>query len=167
MKRTLCLLLITLSVSLLLPAQNMLNENGFELSMETRSERLIVTIKAPTTGWIGFGTDAGNKMKDANIIMVWVDDMMGIAMGEDHFGTSPFSHKNDMELGGSQDLLVLSGKQTGEDTVVTFSVPLNSGDEYDTELIRGESYPLLLASGESDNITTKHSRAYTGEITIP
>lgn len=167
MKKTLCLLLIGLSVSLLLPAQNMLNEDGFELSLETRNQRLIVTIKAPTTGWMAFGTGATNKMKDANIIMVWVDDMMGIAMGEDHFGTTPFSHKSDMELGGSQDLLVLSGKQTEEDSVISFSIPLNSADEYDTELIRGETYPLILAYGKRDNISRKHSRVYKGKITIP
>ncbi|OQY32601.1 MAG: hypothetical protein B6241_10545 [Spirochaetaceae bacterium 4572_59] len=167
MKKTLCLLLTALSVSLLLPAQNILNENGFELSLETRSERLIVTIKAPTIGWIAFATGATDKMKDANIIIVWVDDMMGIAMGEDHFGTSPLSHKNDMELGGSQDLQVLSGKQTGEYTLVSFSLPLNSGDKYDTELVRGKTYPLLLASGKSDNISEKLSPVYTGKITIP
>jgi hypothetical protein len=105
-------------------------------------------------------------MKDANILILWVDDNSGITMAEDHFGTGRFSHKNDMELGGSQDIIVLSGKQNETSTEVNFTIPLNSGDEFDSPLVRGETYRLLLASNDSDNISWKHNKKYAQDIVI-
>ena len=167
MKKMIPFLFLIFLTGVLLPAQTVLEENGFEMSCEVREERLVVNLKGDTTGWLAFGTNASDRMEGADIIILWVDDALGIAMGEDHFGTGPLSHEADMSLGGEQNMLVLSGRQTKEDTAVTFTIPLNSGDEYDTELISGESYPLILAMGQNDNIETKHSRVYTAEITIP
>ena len=167
MRKVMMMTVLCLLAAALIPAQSMMSGNGFDLAWETREGQLIVTLTAPTTGWLAFGTDATNKMKDANIILVWVDDATGIAMGEDHFGTGMFSHRADMQLEGSQDLQVLSGTQTQEETTVVFSIPLDSGDSYDTALQRGRTYPLLLAAGKTDNIRKKHNRVFTGEITIP
>ncbi len=165
-KKYLSILIILLS-AMMLNSQDMFERDGVKLNWEVRENKLVVTMSGPTTGWLAFGTDASRKMKGADIILVWVDDDMGIAMGEDHFGTGMFSHKNDLEIEGTQDVLVLSGSQSREETTVTFAIPLNSGDEYDTFLERGKTYPLLLATGRNDNIGRKHNWAYTGTITIP
>ncbi len=160
--------LLTISLSLFsLSGQSLFEKDDVSISWEVREDRLVVVMSAPTTGWLAFGTGATKIMRDANLIQVWVDDDMGIAMGEDHFGTGSFSHKRDIDLGGAQNLQILSGRQTQEDTTVSFSLPLGSSDEYDTLLERGETYPLLLAYGKNDNTGRKHSWAYTGTITIP
>ena len=150
-----------------LTGQSLFEKDDVSINWEVRENRLIVVMSAPTTGWLAFGTGASKIMRDANLILVWVDDDMGIAMGEDHFGTGTFAHKRDIDLDGVQNLQVLSGRQTQDDTTVSFSVPLNSQDEYDTLLERGKTYPLLLAYGKSDNTGRKHSWAYSGTITIP
>lgn len=147
-------------------SEQRIEEKGFILDWETEADKLVVTLSAETTGWIAFGIGATSVMRDANIIMLWVDDEMGIAMAEDHFGTGKFKHASDIDLGGSQDVQVLTGRQTEDTTEITFTIPLNSGDEYDTVLKRGEVYRLLLASNKSDKITWKHNRKYATDIEI-
>ena len=159
-----CLLL---SAGIFLNAQNRFSGEGFELKWEVRDNRLIADMTAPTTGWLGFGITGTGEMETANLILAWVDDMMGIAMGEDHYGTGGTSHENDMSLGGSQDLLVLAGRQTADETSVTFSIPLDSGDRYDTVLERGSIYTLLLTMSPSDDTASEYRSICTAEILIP
>nr|WP_230391371.1 MULTISPECIES: DOMON domain-containing protein [unclassified Oceanispirochaeta] len=147
-------------------SEQRIEEKGFILVWETEADKLVVTLSAETTGWIAFGIGATSVMRDANIIMLWVDDEMGIAMAEDHFGTGKFKHASDIDLGGSQDVQVLTGRQTEDTTEITFTIPLDSGDEYDTVLERGEVYRLLLASNKSDKITWKHNSKYAADIEI-
>jgi len=146
--------------------QQILEKEGFVLKWESQGENLLITVKAETTGWIGFGIGATRMMKDANMILCWVDDASGIAMAEDHFGIGLTSHKNDISLGGKQNVTVLSGSQNETTTEVTFTIPLDSGDEFDKPLVRGESYRILLASNNSDNISWKHNNRYAQEIII-
>jgi len=157
---------LILSAHAVFAQQQVLEKQGFVLKWETQGENLLVTVKAETKGWIGFGIGATSVMKDANIIVCWVDDNSGIAMAEDDFGNTRFTHKSDISMGGSQDVKVLSGTQTATSTEITFSIPLDSGDKYDTKLVKGESYRMLLASNNSDNINWKHNNRYAQEITI-
>lgn len=166
MKKKFFLILMICLLSIPVFAEQRIDEKGFTFVWKTEADKLVVTLSAETTGWIAFGIGATSVMKDANIIMLWVDDEMGIAMAEDHFGTGRFKHANDIDLGGSQEVQVLMGKQTKDKTIVTFSIPLNSGDEYDTVLQRGESYRLLLASNKSDKISFKHNKTYATDIEI-
>ena len=57
-----------------------MNTENFSLSCETRGEKLIVDLTGPGTGWLGFGLED-------NLIIVWMEDMLGLPMGEDHFGS--------------------------------------------------------------------------------
>lgn len=166
MKKKLFLILMICLLSVPAFSEQRIEEKGFILVWKTEADNLIVTLSAETTGWIAFGIGATSVMKDANIIMLWVDDEMGIAMAEDHFGTGKFKHASDIDLGGSQEVQVLTGKQTKDQTIITFSIPLNSGDEYDTVLQRGQSYRLLLASNKTDKIGIKHNRKYATDIEI-
>jgi len=159
-------IVIMILTAVILPAEQSLSGNGIDLRWKTGEDRLIVTLSAPTTGWIAFGIGAEEVMKNANIIMVWVDDDMGIAMADDQYGNGRFSHKNDMKLGGEQNVQVLSGEQTGESTSVTFSIPLDSGDRFDNPLEIGETYRYILAYGKTDNLKAKHKATHSGDLTI-
>lgn len=148
MKKALLILVLILSGLTCLTAQNMPIEP--EIRWEISEDRLIVIVQAPSKGRIFLALGAESDLRGSNILVVWVDDMMGIAMGEDHFGTDSGEHKNDMELGGSQNIQVLAGRQTDEMTEVTFAIPLMTDDEYDTPLEAGESYPIILGCTDSD-----------------
>ncbi len=148
MKQTLLALMLILLVLPCLTAQKA--EVELELHTELSKDRLIIIVQAPSRGRISLALGAETDLKGANVLVVWVDDMMGIAMGEDHFGTAAQEHKNDMELGGSQDIQVLAGRQNNEMTEVTFAIPLQSEDEHDIVLEAGKSYPLILSCTDSD-----------------
>ena len=68
---------------------------------------------------------------------------------------------------GSQDIQVLAGSQNRERTAMTFSIPLNSGDERDTLLERGKTYSLILGAGQDDALQSPAKWILKGEITIP
>jgi hypothetical protein len=160
MKKALLTLILILSVLPCLTAEKA--ETELEFRWELSRDRLIVIVQAPSRGRIALALGAETDLQGADVLVVWVDDMMGIAMGEDHFGTDGQTHKNDMELGGSQDIQVLAGRQSDTMTEVTFAIPLSREDEYDISLEAGKSYPVILSCSDSDlpdgeTVKTVHS----------
>ncbi|MDY7029387.1 MAG: DOMON domain-containing protein [Spirochaetota bacterium] len=120
-------------------------------------EDLSFEVDAPTTGWIAVGFDPTRVMKDANIVIGYVDGSSVVV--KDQFGNGTFSHKSDTELGGTDDIIEASGSEQGGRTVIKFIIPIDSEDEYDTILTPGELHTVLIAYGPNgaDNFTTKHA----------
>jgi hypothetical protein len=122
---------------------------------------LTMGLVSPGTGWVAVGFEGSMIKLDANIIQA------AVAAGEltiqDQFGTDPFSHSEDAE----QDILEAAGAETDGDTVVEFSIPLDSGDAWDRPLLPGNTYSLLLAYNESsDDLASMHSAASTTQFTL-
>ncbi len=120
-------------------------------------ETLKVEVTAPTTGWVAVGFDPSRAMKDADFIFGFVKD--GELQISDHFGSGAFSHEADTELGGTDDIISASGKEADGSTTMEFTIPLNSGDEYDVDLSTGQEHTVLFAYGPdgADDFSTKHS----------
>lgn len=125
---------------------------------------LEVTVEAPTTGWVAIGFNPSSMMKDANIIIGYVDGNSAVV--QDHFGVSGFGHKEDTGLGGSDDIKNVSGNESDDGTTLSFSIPLDSGDKYDTPLQAGDEVKVILAYGDSDNLSAKHTYRTSASITI-
>jgi hypothetical protein len=123
-------------------------------------------VHAPTQGWIGVGFDPSNAMKDANFIIGYVEG--GELFIEDHFGDGAFSHRPDTELGGTNDIIEYTGKEDSSGTEITFTIPLDSGDSYDTKLEKGREHVILVAYGpdRSDNFKTKHPKRISFSVTL-
>jgi len=117
-------------------------------------DRLFVTLSAPTKGWISVGFKPGTMMKDANIIIGYVAG--GELVLEDHFGVGNIAHKADTELGGTMDVEAVEGSESDGATSFTFSIPLDSGDEYDQPLAAGETVKIILAYAGKDDFKVKH-----------
>lgn len=114
-------------------------------------EDLVIRMSGPTTGWVAIGFDPETAMQGANFLMGTV--VNGEAVVRDDFGNGMFSHKSDVDLGGSSDITVISGSESEGKTTVEFSIPLDSGDAYDKALIPGESYRVIWAYGQSNDET--------------
>ena len=127
-------------------------------------EQIEITLAAPTEGWIAIGFEPSSVMKDANIIIGAVEN--GTLTVEDHFGTSTFVHKPDTDIGGSRDVTGMSGSEADGSTTLSFSIPLDSGDSYDTVLHSGDSVKVILAYANKDAFRTKHSYRTSAEITL-
>lgn len=128
------------------------------------ADSLELTLSAPTNGWIAVGFEPSSVMKDANIIIGAVEG--GSVRVEDHFGVSTFGHEPDTNMGGTKDVEVLSGSESGGETSFSFTMPLDSGDDYDTPLSAGDKVKVILAYGKDDNFGKKHSYRASAELTL-
>ena len=83
-------------------------------------------------------------MKDADIKIGYISSSGDIIM-EDHFAHTPFGHREDSEIGGSEDLLILGGEEKNGSTTIRFQMPLNSGDDKDQILQPGDRVKLEMS----------------------
>lgn len=125
-----------------------------------------ITVSAPTTGWIAVGFEPSAAMMDADIIMGYVSD--GEVYIRDDWGDGYTSHKSDEELGGTDDITVVSGSEESGITVISFNRPLSADDTYDRELVIGNTYTILIAYGpdDADNFQGYHAWEETVEIEL-
>jgi hypothetical protein len=133
------------------------NADDMQVRWMVEGENLSFEVDAPTTGWISVGFDPTRVMKDADFVIGYVDGSSVVV--KDQFGNGTFSHKADTELGAADDIIEASGSEQGGRTVIRFTIPINSGDEYDTVLTPGELHTVLIAYGPDgeDNFTKKHA----------
>ncbi len=120
---------------------------------------LRVRLSAPTTGWVGVGFDPEVMMQGANFIIGYVSD--GNGQIRDDFGTGVIAHQADTVLGGTSDVTLIAASEAGGVTELEFTIPMASGDIYDTVLQEGATHTILLAYGPNgaDDFTTPHQYA--------
>jgi hypothetical protein len=105
---------------------------------------------------VAVGFDPSSGMEDANFIVGYVDG--DDIMVRDDFGTWFSSHDSDEKLGGRSDVEGISGEESAGRTRIAFTIPLDSGDQYDRVLEKGSEYTVLLAYGKQDSFTAAHSK---------
>jgi hypothetical protein len=137
-------------------------EMTFQWKVE--GDTLHCIVSAPTSGWVAVGFDPSRRMKDANIIIGYVDD--GTVEVFDHYGVTPIAHLDDTQRGGTTDVTDISGDETNNTTEIRFSIPLDSGDKRDRALSMGKSYEVILAYGRSDSLRAQHVARTTVEIVL-
>lgn len=128
---------------------------GMNFAWKVAEESLHVKLTARTTGWIGIGFNPTDQMKGANYIIGYVNK--GKVEIRDDYGDETRNHKEDEKLGGTVDLTVVGGAEKGGSTTLEFSIPLDSGDQYDSKLDpEGETVVLLSYGGKRDSFRSKH-----------
>lgn len=116
---------------------------------------LHVKLSADTTGWIGIGFNPEEEMKGANYILGYVKG--GKVKLTDDYGDSARGHKEDEKLGGTTDVTAVGGEEKGDTTTIEFTIPLDSGDKYDSVLTPdGDTVVLLAYGGKRDSFKSKH-----------
>ncbi len=138
--------------------------DGFYLEWMVDGPNLNVKISTETEGWVAVGFNPSKKMKGANIIIGYVEN--GTVTIEDHFGSGQFSHRSDIALGGSDDISNKSGTEVNGVTELTFTIPMDSGEQDDSALMEGETYKVIFAANRKDKITAKHNRRSSMMITL-
>jgi len=149
-----------------MPSFQTVEDIGMTFSWAVDGDELEIELSGPTTGWIAVGFKPSRMMKDANILIGYVDGS-GATM-TDQFGTTMTAHRPDADLGGSEDVTVLSGEESDGTTTIRFRIPLDSGDEYDQPLAAGEEMRVILAYGENgaDNTSAYHADRSGVDITL-
>jgi len=160
-------ILMVLTASSAAQAWQEITVSGFLLRWSTQTgDMLSVELTGPTTGWVGVGFDPDSVMLNANIILGYV--VSTSTSIRDDFGWQVFSHRADTLLGGTEDVTIDGGSESGGETTIMFTIPMDSGDQYDVVLTPGNTYPVILARGPdgADDFSTQHEFAVMAEISI-
>jgi hypothetical protein len=132
---------------------------GITLSwkLNDTEDSLLVKLSATTVGMVlvGFDIDPLSGLQDANIITGYV--VGDTAYIQDNIGTGEEAYLPDTAFNGTDDVADKAGTENGG-TEITFTIPLDSGDPYDTVLEVGNSYLVFLAW------TTNDSHVYAPEV---
>lgn len=127
-------------------------------------ENINIILSAPTNGWLAVGFNPSRMMKDANILIGYIKN--GDVFMEDHFGSGNTKHKSDIDLGGTDDITVTGGTETGDKTTLKFSIPLHSWDSNDRRLEQGGEYKVIFAYGKKDDFKSYHKLRTSLMITL-
>lgn len=143
-----------------------ISRDGYTLAWEFDGDDVAFTMSAPTTGWVAVGFDPSAAMLDADMIIGYVEE--GEVFITDQWGDGYTSHRPDIELGGSDEVIPVSGSESEGVSEITFRRPLSTGDRFDHQLIPGGTHTFLLAygPGDADGFTGKHSWVKTVEAIL-
>lgn len=177
MKKTCILLMLVLSCALVfaggsqesaevspsdLPTERV-EASGMLIEWSYEADEMIFSITAPTDGWVSLGIDPTKKMKDAQYVIGYVSET-GEVVISDQFGTGSISHKADTDIGGSSDVRIITAVEENSTTMLIFALPIDSGDQYDVSLTRGEAHTLIFAYGRKDDLSSKHQQVGKAEV---
>jgi hypothetical protein len=136
----------------------------YEINWRSDEKNIYIGLKVKTSGWVALGIQPGLMMKNADIVLGYVND--GKTNISDQYSTGNFGpHQPDTELGGNNDILDFGGQEVGGYTTIEFKRALDTGDQYDHPLLKGVN-KIIWAYGSDDQSKIKHvSRGY-GELDL-
>lgn len=175
MKNTTIIMVLIFIGSVLLPLSATEGEilaNGFKevgvkdfvFQWKIDGENIDIILSAPTTGWIAVGFDPSRMMKDADILIGYVENYE--VFMRDDFGSGYTKHKVDTDFGGTDDITITGGSEIDGKTTLEFSIPLNSRDSNDRILEQGEEYKLIFAYGKKDDFVSYHKTRTSIKVTL-
>lgn len=136
----------------------------WEINWRADDQYIYIGLKAATTGWVALGIQPGSRMKNADIMLGFVQD--GQTTVYDLFSTGDFGpHPADTELGGTADILEFAGSEQDGETTIEFKRLLITGDSYDNPLSEGVN-KIIWSYGSSDNYSAKHTIKGYGELQL-
>lgn len=145
-------------------AQKMILSGGiFEVRWKNDAKTLYMAIKGKTEGWVAIGFEPEVWMKDADMIMGWVDD--GEVSAMDAYSTGNYGpHPHDIDLGGTDDILEFAGSEKDGFTVIEFSRKMDTGDEFDKAFESGQTVSMIWGTSDLDDPEERHREDGKGEL---
>jgi hypothetical protein len=136
----------------------------FVFLYKTEGENLVGKVSYPTAGWVGVGFNPVKMMKGANFILGTL--AADKALVSDEFGTSNTSHAPDTTIGGKNNIIDGNVAIENGTTTVSFTIPLNSGDDKDAVLEKGKPIKVIFAAGKKPDIKKIHGDIESATITL-
>ena len=137
----------------------------YEIRWISDNQYIYIGMRAKTTGFVAVGIQPGRRMKDADIVLGYVE--AGEATVNDLFSQGDFGpHPPDTELGGTNNIAQSGGGEEDGFTTIEFKRLLVTGDEYDIPLSPGVN-KIIWAYGRDDLSSQTHVARGYGEITLP
>ena len=135
--------------------QQIVHVAGMKFSYSIEERQLICKLEAPTNGWVGVGFNKQNSIEGSDLLLFNI--VKGKPTYTDLFVKRAGNPKKDIDLGGENSIRLIDSQENENNTMVHFSVPINSDDPYDFAHKIGESFWLILAYSVEDEFE-HHSR---------
>lgn len=136
-----------------------------EISWKNDQEFLYMALNGSTNGWLAVGFEPTEWMKDADIILGFVEGKKATVL--DEYSTGNYGpHIEDTMLGGTNDILQMGGRRDSANTIIEFKRKLDTGDRFDKSMHSGETVSMIWAMSDSSDQGVKHNIAY-GEGIMP
>lgn len=137
------------------PFDHQLKTDTITFDWTIDGENINIQLSAKTEGWVAIGFNPTKKMKDANFILGYVKNNKVVIT--DHYGITAHQHKPDKKLGGQENISNMAGQEKDGFTTISFTIPLDSGDETDQVISLDGKTTVLLAYGSGrDSFRTRH-----------
>jgi hypothetical protein len=121
----------------------------YRLSWFVEGDEIQFMIQAAVTGWVGIGFDADpNTMKNADIYIGRVTDRVELY---DTYALDVGLPTGDKELGGSRDILFLSGSEENGVTTIEFRRKLVTGDKWDKDILNRQTKVIFAYNPDTDD----------------
>ncbi|MBX2840147.1 MAG: hypothetical protein KTR26_00135 [Flammeovirgaceae bacterium] len=130
-------------------AQEQLIVEKMKMSYEVKNSSIIISLSAPTEGWLLVGFNDKNDIVGSDLKMVRVRN--GKIEAEDRFVKGLGDYPPDLQQGGKEDIQIENGYESNGKTNVTFSIPLQSADKKDFQHQLGEYFWLVMAYSIEDD----------------
>jgi len=127
---------------------------GITFAWRHQRGRLHGRLSAKTTGWLAVGFNDERTLRGTRFVIGHV--VSGRTHAEVHIARVP-DHAEVGSLGGVSGLADVGGGRTGDETWLTFSLPLRSGGGFEIDLSPGRTVRLMLAWSLSPDFD-HHSR---------
>lgn len=143
------LMLAFFMVPFVLPSQKgPIHVGGMYMEYEIIKDSVTISLKAPTTGWVGIGFNHENNIVGSDLLLFHVvDDQVE---GKDMFVKGIGNPQEDIMLNGRTSFQLLFGKEENRQTYIQFRIPLNNSDQYDFKHALSEPFWLILAYSTHD-----------------
>ena len=141
-------------------------DGRFEFYWRSGDEKLYAGMTGDSTGWISVGFNPASAMKDADIILGYVED--SILKVHDMYSIGVYGpHPDDTDIGGEYSILSSGGMEKDGTTTVEFSRYLDTGDSYDSKLSEGADVKFIWSVADRDDPEFKHNVAKgSGSFTL-
>ncbi|ROT68031.1 dopamine beta hydroxylase [Penaeus vannamei] len=127
-------------------------EGKFVMLWTPRDEDIVIEVQVATKGYVGLGFSPNGGMRDADIVLGWVNGEGKVTL-EDRFATGNSEPRKDK----LQSVTLLSGFENDTHTVLRFSRPWATCDDEDFEL-SGDTVRVIWAFGKDDQIAWHEKR---------
>ncbi|MHC1594903.1 MAG: DOMON domain-containing protein [Methanotrichaceae archaeon] len=132
-----------------------LSGGKFEVHWKNDADDLYMGMKGKTEGWLAVGFEPTVWMKDADMILGRV--MNGQTTVLDLYSTGNYGpHPQDVELGGTDDILESGGREGDGYTVIEFRRKMDTGDRWDKAFVPGQTVEMIWSTSDSDSDDVRH-----------
>lgn len=135
--------------------KNQIQVERMQISWEHQGDQIKFTATAPDDGWVALGFNTKNNIVYSNLIMVGV--AKNDVQAEDFYVVSAGNPKPVKSLGAKSQIKDYQGWEKQGKTTVTFSLPVESTDDYHLNLRQGDKIWLICAYSMEDDFG-HHSR---------